>query len=334
MSRKILVLIFALLVAAFVAGCAAVPAPSPVPPTKTPKPTFTPTPDWTPTSIAYATSGVPTTAPEIQPTAAPAENTPEAGATASGEAQATTVPEATATEAAPQVTRFTANQNVNVRSGPGTVYPAIGRLTAGQSFDVLGRNDAGDWIKFDFNGRDGWVTFALVSIEGDLSGVQVAAAPAVPTARPQPTAAPRPVQPTAAPAQPTAVPQPQYPFTYVEGSAKCEPNAGNTYFNGFVRYRNNSPRNGVCVHVAFYGPRQTKCSGCGGVGDGVWGFSPFGGPAPAGTTVEIYVVSCEGVGVGGQDQATGFGDLTPKSNKFVKTINASEQCTGITFVGD
>jgi len=175
-----------------------------------------------------------------------------------------------------------------------------------------------------------------VSIEGDLSGVQVAAAPAVPTARPQPTAAPRPVQPTAAPqpVQPTAVPQPQFPFTYVEGSAKCEPNAGNTYFNGFVRYRNNSLRNGVCVHVAFYGPRQTKCSGCGGVGDGVWGFSPFGGPAPAGTTVEIYVVSCEGVTQGGQDQATGFGDLTPKSNKFVKTINASEQCTGITFVGD
>jgi hypothetical protein len=70
------------------------------------------------------------------------------------------------------------------------------------------------------------------------------------------------------------------------------------------------------------------------VGDGNWGFSPFGGPAPAGTTVEIYVVSCEGVTEGGQDQATGFSDLTPKSNKWVRTINASEQCTGITFVGD
>jgi hypothetical protein len=42
------------------------------------------------------------------------------------------------------------------------------------------------------------------------------------------------------------------------------------------------------------GPRNTKCSGCDGVGDGVWGFSPFGGPAPAGTTVEIFVVECPG----------------------------------------
>lgn len=334
MSRKIFVPIFALLVVALMAGCAA-PTPQPVPPTKTPKPTFTPTPDWTPTALAY-----PTTAPVVEQTAAPSENTPEAGATTSGEAQATTAPEATAapTEApAPTVTRFTANQNVNVRSGPGTVYPAIGRLTAGQSFDVAGRNDAGDWIKFDFNGRDGWVTFALVSIEGDLNGVQVAQAPAVPTARPQPTARPRPAQPTAVPqpTQPPAPPPPQFPFQYVEGSANCQPNAGTTYFNGVVRYRNNEPRNGVCVHIAFFGPRQTKCSGCGGVGNGNWGFSPFGGgQPPAGTTVEIYVVGCQGVPEGGQDQATGFSDLTPKSNKFVRTLNSGEQCTGITFVGD
>jgi hypothetical protein len=118
----------------------------------------------------------------------------------------------------------------------------------------------------------------------------------------------------------------------MEGSANCQPNPGTTYFNGFVRDRSNNPLNGVCVHVAFYGPRQTKCSGCNGVGDGVWGFAPFGSsPAPAGTTVEIYVTSCDGVGPAG-DLSTFAGAPAPQSNKFVRTLSQSEQCTGITFL--
>ncbi|MGB5052674.1 MAG: hypothetical protein WBO46_27230, partial [Caldilineaceae bacterium] len=114
---------------------------------------------------------------------------------------------------------------------------------------------------------------------------------------------------------------------------RCDPNPGTTYFNGFTRASDNSLINAVCVHIAFYGPRNTKCSGCDGVGDGNWGFSPFGGPAPAGTTVEIYVVQCPGsMPAGGQTEGSGFGDLTPQSPKWVKTINESVQCTGITFV--
>ncbi|RUA18018.1 MAG: hypothetical protein DSY55_01030, partial [Clostridia bacterium] len=76
---------------------------------------------------------------------------------------------------------------------------------------------------------------------------------------------------------------------------------------------------------------KTKCSGCDGVGNGNWGFSPFGGPAPAGTPVEIYIVPCPGtLPLGGQ--ASNFGDLTPQSDKFLMTVNESVQCTGITFV--
>ena len=117
--------------------------------------------------------------------------------------------------------------------------------------------------------------------------------------------------------------------------AALPPNADQTYFNGFVRRRDNSAMNGVCVHVAYYGPRNTKCSGCDSVGDGVWGFSPFGGPAPAGTTVEIYVVTCpSSMPVGGQTIDTGFGDLTPQSDRWVHTVTSSEQCTGITFVSN
>ena len=50
--------------------------------------------------------------------------------------------------------------------------------------------------------------------------------------------------------------------------------------------------------------------------------------------MEIYVVGCSGVPEGGQDLNTGFGDLTPMSDKFVRTLSGGEQCIGITFVGD
>lgn len=327
MFRKSFALLLLSLVVVVAAGCSgAAPAPNPIPPTKTPKPTFTLTPDWTPTPIAFATPAI-----VAQATTAPAVT--EAPTAASAEATAAATEEPTA---APEKTTLTASQNVNVRSGPGTAYPAIGRLAAGQSFPVVGRSDAGDWVKFDFNGRDGWVTSALVTVAGDLNGVEIAQAPAIPTPRPQPTARPRPAQPTAAPqpTNPPAPPAPQYPFQYVQGSANCQPNAGATYFNGYVRYRNNTPRNGVCVHIAFYGPRQSKCSGCGGVGDGVWGFAPFGSQPPAaGTTVEIYVTSCEGMPSSG-DQSSFSGPPAPQSDKFVTTLSGGTQCTGITFVGD
>ena len=114
---------------------------------------------------------------------------------------------------------------------------------------------------------------------------------------------------------------------------RCDPNAGTTYFEGYVRDTNNNPANYHCVHIAFYGPRKTVCSGCDGVGDGRWGHSPFGGPAPSGTPVEIFIVACPpDMPKFGQDENTGFTDLTPLSPKWTRVINESEQCTGITFV--
>lgn len=310
MQRKTLFFIVLMLSIILAAGCTQMgPQPTPVPSTKTPKPTFTHTPDWTPTAIVF-------------PTATPVPPTPTPEATAT--------PEATPTETPNPVARLSASQAVNVRSGPGTNYPVIGKLAVGQSYEITGKNQAGDWLQIQFNGQQGWVIGNLVNIAGDTGTVQVAqnipAPPVQPTARPRPT---QPPAPTAAPAPA----QPLYPFQLMKGVERCEPNAGTTYFNGFVRYKNNSLRNGVCVHIAFYGPRTTKCSGCDGVGDGVWGFSPFGGPAPAGTTVEIYVVSCpSSIPPGGV--TSGFGDLTPRSEKWVYTVQDSVQCTGITFFGD
>ena len=137
-------------------------------------------------------------------------------------------------------------------------------------------------------------------------------------------------------AQPTPEPTPEpTSFLLVDDFVKCDPNAGNTYFKGQVRNRDNSPQNDVCVHIGFDGPRNTKCSGCDGVGDGNWGFSPFGGPAPPGTPVEIFVVGCPPSGTmpkGGETEQSGFSDLTPLSPKWTRTIDESEQCAEITFV--
>jgi len=317
MIPKSLSLLFLSLAAVVVAGCVSLaPEPTPVPPTKTPKPTFTPTPDWTPTPVVFPTATPVPATPTPEPTATP-QPTPE---------PPTPTPN--------PVVRLSAGQAVNVRSGPGTNYPVIGRLTAGQSYEVTGVNPARTWLQFQLGGRQGWVWADLVTVSGELRTVQVAQnIPPPPTAAPRPTTPP---QPTAPP--PTAVPR--YPFILLKGVERCEPNAGVSYYEGFVRYRNNAPRNGVCVHTAFYGPRVTKCSGCDGVGDGVWGFSPFGGPAPAGITVEVFVVKCPPgpIPMGGVtlDTPGGFStsDLTPLSEKWVHTFSRSEQCTGITFVGD
>ena len=133
-------LLAALILAGTVAGCTSIgPQPTPVAPTKTPKPTFTPTPDWTPTPVAFATE-------------APVMAEPTAEASAPGQPEATADPAASEapTDEAPtaeppaaganEVVRFTANQTVNVRGGPGTNYPVIGRLSAGQAFPVTGKN--------------------------------------------------------------------------------------------------------------------------------------------------------------------------------------------------
>ena len=136
-------------------------------PTKTLRPTFTHTPAQ-PTMTAA-------------PTVAPATATPEAPA-------ATPEPPTAVASPTSEVSRLSAPAAVNVRSGPGTNYAQIGRLQAGQSFVITGKNPAGDWWQFDFNGRPGWVLGELVRASGG-ERVQVAATIAPPpTARPRPTA--------------------------------------------------------------------------------------------------------------------------------------------------
>jgi len=203
MRSKFWAVIGAVLLTVALSGCATSrgargPVTTPVP-TKTLRPTFTYTPAK-PTMTSEPTA--------VPPTATPAAPT------------ATPEPPTVAPSPTSEVSRLTANASVNVRSGPGTNYPQIGRLQAGQSFDITGKNPAGDWWQFDFNGRSGWVVANLVRASGG-ERVQVAA-----NIAPPPTAAPRPTARPAPRPQPQPQPQPAaYQFAAVE--AAPYPNTNN-----------------------------------------------------------------------------------------------------------
>jgi hypothetical protein len=144
-----------------------------VPPTSTPEIPLTPT-----TEPPTPTSEVPPT-----DTPEPATPTPE-GATL----------------------RVTSN-TANIRSGPGTGFGRVGQVRQGETFDVTGKNPAGDWYEFDFDGKTAWIYSQMVSVTG-ADQVEVAAnIPALPTARP--AARPAAPQPTAPPPPP---PAPTYQF--------------------------------------------------------------------------------------------------------------------------
>jgi Bacterial SH3 domain len=288
-----------------------------VPPTKTPKPTFTPSPEWSPTMAVFATA-----TPDIPPT-------PEATATPA----ATEVPPSPTPEPA---TNFTANQTVNVRGGPGTNYPRLGSLAAGQSYEVVAKNAAGNWLEFVFDGDAAWVSADMVTVSGDVGAVEVAqnipAPPAPAAPRPQPTSPPPPPQPTSPPAPPA----PTFDWMYVSGSAVGAPQCGTPNFAGQVQYQNGAAQNGVCVYIDHYGPRQIKFSGSGGQGDGNWGFSPCGQGDCSGPTT-IYLVQCpDGIQDGGVNGDEIGVPPPPVSDKF--SVNITDKCetgqwTNIIFRG-
>ena len=98
------------------------------------------------------------------------------------------VPTVTSTSVGPTVIVSPENEQINVRSGPGTEYDKIGVLISGQEVPALGRSAQGLWIKIAYPGVPGgtaWVYSFLVSVpSGD---VPIAAPPPTPTPRVTPT---------------------------------------------------------------------------------------------------------------------------------------------------
>lgn len=180
------------------------PAATSAPPTvevpleATNSPTTAPVATDVATALPTSTTAVPPTStliPVVTPTA-----TPMLVPTAS--------PAPTATPAV-MTPSAQAARAVNVRGGPGTAYPVIGGLAAGQTVTITGKNAAGDWWQVCcVNQREGWVAASVVTASGPVGSVAVAASipplpPTLTSAPPAPTS-PVPAATKAPPAPPAS----------------------------------------------------------------------------------------------------------------------------------
>ena len=109
------------------------------------------------------------------------------------------------TAAPVSVPHFTVNgAQVNVRTGPGTVFSIIGTVEQGDRFDIGGRNAAGDWLEFCcVNGQRGWIFAQLLIVSQETTSIPLAQnIPAAPTPANTPVSSPN--TPTPAPQPPPA----------------------------------------------------------------------------------------------------------------------------------
>ena len=110
-------------------------------------------------------------------------------ATATG-APTEIIPQATATitsSPTPCVPIVVANSPINVRSGPDTVYDAIGSLPQSGSAGVAGKSNDDLWWYIDFPaaaGGHGWVSTSVVTAYCIPSTLTSIAAPPLPTSMP------------------------------------------------------------------------------------------------------------------------------------------------------
>ena len=61
----------------------------------------------------------------------------------------------------------TLNFNMNVRAGPSTDHPIVGKASVNEQFAVTGYNAAGDWWQIEYNGQLGWLHRAYVTPSAD-----------------------------------------------------------------------------------------------------------------------------------------------------------------------
>jgi hypothetical protein len=82
------------------------------------------------------------------------------------------------------------DQDVNVRSGPGTDYDRVGTLVRGQSGAILAQAQTyGVWLKIVYIGgpdNTGWVAQDVVKVIGDLGQAPTVMPPPTPTLPPAP----------------------------------------------------------------------------------------------------------------------------------------------------
>ncbi|GAP21129.1 SH3 domain-containing protein [Leptolinea tardivitalis] len=77
------------------------------------------------------------------------------------------IPTVTSTAMGAAVTVKLDQEQINVRSGPGTLYPKVGVLLAGQVIPAKGKSPGGEWILVDYPGVEGgtaWLYAPLVDL--------------------------------------------------------------------------------------------------------------------------------------------------------------------------
>ncbi|MCC7207235.1 MAG: SH3 domain-containing protein [Anaerolineae bacterium] len=123
--------------------------------------------------------------PEPTPTRRPPSPTPDAPANTATPAP-TLTPSITPTVAGVAPTLRVTFDFLNIRAGPGTEYPQIGRMNNGETARIVGRNADRTWIVVEFGPVRGWVTSNpnFSEISGDTTNIPLVAAPAAPAATP------------------------------------------------------------------------------------------------------------------------------------------------------
>lgn len=181
---RVLSSLFLVAAVAMIAGCGGSEPEPAQEVVRTPRPTFTPTP--------------------LQPTntPVPVAPAPDTGAAPAGAAAPAAGDAAEGTQAIAVVN----DDEVNVRSGPGTNESILAMVGRGTQYDLVGKNPEEDWWQVCcVDGATGWIFYAYVDTSGPVDGVPVIGAPPQPEAtQPPPTVAPAPVaqQPAATSASP------------------------------------------------------------------------------------------------------------------------------------
>jgi hypothetical protein len=120
--------------------------------------------------------------------------TPTATLSPTATAEVSPTPTATPQPGAPLATTVA---DLNIRGGPGTNYPVLGLLKAGQTAEITGRSADGGWWQIKFSGvasERGWLSAKYVTAQ-NTDSVPVVQAPPLPTAS-APTPTPVPSTPT------------------------------------------------------------------------------------------------------------------------------------------
>jgi len=126
----------------------------------------------------------------------------------------------TGTPIGPYIIVNTDQEQINVRSGPGTNYPSVGVVIGGEQIPAKGKSVAGLWIQIVYPGVEGglaWVYTPLVTVHGTAE-LPIVEEPPTPTPRVTPTIDPTLAAqfvleipatrlPTYTPAQPLEIPQ-------------------------------------------------------------------------------------------------------------------------------